>query len=376
VNNTIVQASDGRWALNIQNGSTGNTVYNNILYNNHPWRGSIDISQGSLAGFVSDHNVAMERFTTNGGNSVSTLVQWRTATGQDQHSLVATPAVLFVDVGSHDFHLSATSPALNAGTVLQAPGVDFEGDGRPSGGAFDIGADERPESSGENGSFQLSSATYSVNEGSGSISITVIRVGGAAGAATVNYGTSDGTASSHSDYLATSGTLSFASGETSKSFTIPITNDSSVESNESLNVTLSGPTGGAVLGSPSTATVTIVDNDASAGVLQFSSATYSVGEGTRWATITVRRTGGSAGKVKVNYRTSNGTASAGSDYLSTSGTLTFADGETTKTFRIRIREDRRVEGSESIVLILSNPTGGAVLGSGKQATLNIADNDS
>ena len=68
VNNTVIVAADGRWALNIQSGSTGNTVRNNILYNHHSFRGSIDISADSLAGFTSDYNVLMNRMTTNGGD--------------------------------------------------------------------------------------------------------------------------------------------------------------------------------------------------------------------------------------------------------------------------------------------------------------------
>jgi hypothetical protein len=143
INNTIVQASDGRWALNIQDGSTGNTVLNNILYNNHSFRGSIDISADSLPGLTSDYNVVMNRFLINDG-AVQSLAQWRAATGQDQHSIVATPAQLFVNVAADDYHLSATSPALNAGTSVEAPAIDLEGRARPQGAAVDIGALERP----------------------------------------------------------------------------------------------------------------------------------------------------------------------------------------------------------------------------------------
>ncbi len=83
LNNTIIEASDARWAINIQNASTGNIVLNNILYNLHSFRGSIDISADSLPGFVSDSNVVMDRFSTDGGSTRLTLAAWRSATGQD-----------------------------------------------------------------------------------------------------------------------------------------------------------------------------------------------------------------------------------------------------------------------------------------------------
>jgi parallel beta-helix repeat protein len=142
VNNTIVLAANARWCLNIQDGSTGNTFYNNILYNHHATHGSIDISADSLTGLVSDYNVVMDRLTTDDSATIQTLAQWRTSTGQDAHSLVATPAQLFVDPGTGDFHLLETAPAVNAGTSTQAPPTDLDGHPRPQGGAVDIGAYE------------------------------------------------------------------------------------------------------------------------------------------------------------------------------------------------------------------------------------------
>lgn len=141
-NNTIDMASNGRWALNIQDGAINTTIVNNILYNNHSFRGSIDISSDSLPGLQSDYNVVMNRFTTDGGDSILSLIQWQ-ALGHDQHSLVATPSQLFVDPASGNYHLSASSPALDAGTSQDAPSDDFEHQPRPSGTGWDIGADER-----------------------------------------------------------------------------------------------------------------------------------------------------------------------------------------------------------------------------------------
>ena len=92
--------------------------------------------------------------------------------------------------------------------------------------------------------------------------ISVNRIGGSTGAVGVSYSTSNGTASAASDYASASGSLSWASGDTaSKTFLVSITQDAVNEGNESLNVALSSPTGGATLATPSTGVVTIVDDD-------------------------------------------------------------------------------------------------------------------
>ncbi|MGH8174271.1 MAG: NosD domain-containing protein [Rhodanobacteraceae bacterium] len=142
LNNTILVASNGRWALNVQDASTDNTFLNNIVYNNHSYRGVFDISSNSLPGLVSDYNVVMDRFTTDDGDTILTLAQWRQQTGQDAHSLTSTPSALFADPTNGDYHLSPTSPALNAGTTLGDVPVDLADNPRPQGPAFDIGAYE------------------------------------------------------------------------------------------------------------------------------------------------------------------------------------------------------------------------------------------
>jgi hypothetical protein len=207
--------------------------------------------------------------------------------------------------------------------------------------------------------------------------ITVTRTGGDFGEVTVSYATSDGTASAGSDYTAASGTLTLADGETSASFSVAILDDTTYEGNETVDLALSNPTGGATLGTPSSAVLTIVENDPvpSAGSLQFSGATYSVAENGGSALITVSRTGGSAGSVSIDYATSDGTATAGSDYSATSGTLTLLDGETSASFSVPVTDDTDIEGNETVDLALSNPTGGATLGSPSSAVLTILDDD-
>ncbi len=116
----------------------------------------------------------------------------------------------------------------------------------------------------QHGRIQFTAENFTVNENdtSGRATITVERVDGSAGTVTVDYATADGTATAGTDYTAASGTLTFNDGDTGpKTFTIPITNDLWIEGNETINLALSNPTGGAALGNRSTAALIILDDD-------------------------------------------------------------------------------------------------------------------
>ncbi|MGV2388023.1 MAG UNVERIFIED_CONTAM: hypothetical protein LVR29_05990 [Microcystis novacekii LVE1205-3] len=153
-----------------------------------------------------------------------------------------------------------------------------------------------------------------------------------------------------------------------------IIDDSIYEPTETVNLTISNPTGGATLGTQQTATLSIIDNDAIPGVIQFSGATYSVNEnGTPVTAVTLTRTNGSDGAVSVTVNLTNGTATAGSDYNNTPITVNFANGETTKTVTIPIVNDTQFELDETVNLSLSNPTGGATLGTQTTAVLTIVE---
>ena len=243
---------------------------------------------------------------------------------------------------------------------------------------YDISVVPVPPAPPNPGTLRFSQETYDAGENAGSVTITVVRQGGSAGTVTVDYATSDGSATAGSDYTATSGTLTFGPGELEKAFTVTVLDDTIDESDEALNVTLANPTGQATIGSPNSAVVTIIDNETPAadpGTVRFSAATYSAGEDAGIATITVGRIGGTAGTITVSYATTDGTANANTDYTRASGTLTFAAGETTKTFTISLIDDPATEPDETVTLTLSNATGGAILGTPSTATLTILDND-
>lgn len=224
--------------------------------------------------------------------------------------------------------------------------------------------------------LQFSASNLTADEGAGSAMISVTRTGSSSGAVSVNYVTANGTASAGSDYTATSGVLSWADGESvSKTFSIPIINDTDQEVNETIVLALSNPTNGAILGPQATATLTITDNDGP-GTLQFAAATYSLNESAGSVSITVTRSGNAAGVVSVNYATADGSALSGSDYTAASGVLTWANGSIgNRTITVAIINDADVEGNETFTLTLSNPTG-AVLGGNTATTVTIVDNDS
>ena len=227
------------------------------------------------------------------------------------------------------------------------------------------------------GTLQFSAGDFTVNETDGTATITVNRTGGTTGAVTIQYATSDGSAIAGTGYSATNGTLSFAAGQSSATFTVPILDAGIVGGNQTVNLTLSSPTGGASLGSQATAVLTINDNDvAQIGQLEFSAATYGIGENAGSITITVNRTAGTAGVVTVHYATSDGTGQAGVYYQAASGDLTFQAGQTSQTFNVAVLDDMVVDGNHTVNLTLSNPGGGASLGAPSSAVLDVADADS
>lgn len=228
-------------------------------------------------------------------------------------------------------------------------------------------------------SLQFSSPTFTVNEdGTPVLAVTVTRTGDTTAPVSATVNLTNGTATAPGDYNSTPITVNFAAGDgTSKIITIPIVDDSLVEGNETVNLTLANPTGGATIGTQGTATLTVIDNDA-AGTIQFSGPQYVVREdGTPLLAVTLTRTGGSAGAVSTTVNLADGTAVTPGDYSNSPIAVSWADGDTApKTITIPIVDDSLIEPDETVNLSLSTPTGGATLGTQNTATLTILDNDS
>ena len=198
----------------------------------------------------------------------------------------------------------------------------------------------------------------------------------------MDYLASDGSAKQPADYRATSGTLAFPIGGTATSvrtqvFTVPVLQNTVADGTKTVNLSLSNPVGATLVTAPinrSTAVLSILDDD-QAGALAFDGATFSVFENAGPAVIRVRRSGGNAGGVTVDYTTSDGSAVSGLRYLPTAGRLTFAAGETLKTFTVPVVNDAVGQGPQTVNLTLSSPGGGGALGGQSTAVLTIQDDD-
>jgi hypothetical protein len=175
---------------------------------------------------------------------------------------------------------------------------------------------------------------------------------------TVSYATADGTATAGSDYVATSGTLSFPAGTTVLPITVSVLGDTAAEPNETFFVNLTSPTNATIADGQGVGT--IADDD-SGPVLFINDVSVAEGNaGTVNATFTVSLSSPSAQTVTVDYATANGTATAPADYAAGSGTVSFPPGSTSQAVTVAVNGDLLDEPDETFFVNLSNPTGAPI----------------
>jgi hypothetical protein len=172
----------------------------------------------------------------------------------------------------------------------------------------------------------------------------------------VKFATANGSATEPGDYGSRSGTLTFAPGEDTKTITVPIVDDAIAEDDENFFVDLSDPLGATIADGRGVGT--IVDNDAR---ISINDVTVTEGNaGTKPATFKVTLSHSSSKTITVHYATANGTAVAPGDYASTSGTVTFAPGDTSEDVVVQVRGDTIDEPNETFTVNLSQPANAAI----------------
>jgi uncharacterized delta-60 repeat protein len=232
----------------------------------------------------------------------------------------------------------------------------------------------------DDSSVSFSSTNYSVlqNVPTGLAQITLARSGGTRFPASVDFFTiTNGTALPGLDYLAVSNTVTFPVGQSNVVAFVPIRNNPAMRNNTLVDLLLTNASG-TFLFNPSAAFLTILSTNTSPGQFLLAQTNYVVpGTNGAVAPLSVLRTNGHTGSVTVNFATSslaNGTGAVpGVNYAATNGTLTFADGELSKTIYIPIFLDNVVHPNLSFSLTLSNPSPGTSILPPASASVTILD---
>jgi 3-phytase len=221
--------------------------------------------------------------------------------------------------------------------------------------------------------FSITSA--SATEGN-AINFTVTRTGDAQSNQSVNVSTSiaTGDTASANDLIANTQTFTFASGETTKTFTVQTSQDVLFEGNETFTVSLSNPTNGAIISLSNGTAKGTINNDDSAPIFSIVDASATEGNAINF---TVTRTEDAQSNQSVNVSTSiaTGDTASANDLIANTQTFTFASGETTKTFTVQTSQDVLFEGNETFTVSLSNPTNGAIISPSNGTAKGTINND-
>jgi hypothetical protein len=275
---------------------------------------------------------------------------------------------LFHSTGRGDYRLQAGSPAIDACGI--GADVDLDGIARPQGTNYDMGAFEagRP--------FVLLPVQVVVDEGDAGTTpalVTVTLTEPSAETITMEVTTADVRATAGEDYNALAETISFPAGTISQTVPIEIRGDVLHEGDEQLEVQLANASGAELV--VTATTVLIADDDPLPSVAVGPVEASEGDSGTTPVAVPISLSHPSAFTVTVAFATSAGTATAGSDYVETSGTVTFAPGVVAAEIAVPVTGDELAEADETFVVTLSDPEGATLAPGGAQALVTIMDDD-
>jgi predicted extracellular nuclease/Ca2+-binding RTX toxin-like protein len=343
---TVVQAE----------GNSGTTAYVFTVTRSGGTTGQINFSGTIAAGSTDGADFV--------GGTAPTTFSGSIPAGQSSVTVTVNVQGDFAVESNESFSLTLTTATNTDGTVTLVIGANNTASGT-------ITNDDGP------GSIFVDDVSLAEGDsGTTAGAFTVRRTGGATGIVSVDYvitlpggaGGADG-----SDVSGTlTGTVTFVEGQTTASIPFTVNGDITNEPNETFTVALSNATGGASIGDGS-ATATITNDDAPPSIAIGDVAVTEGASGVKYLTFTVSLSKPSIDPVTVDYATSNGTATAGSDYLAVNGTVSFAPSETVKTISVPIVGDTVPEANETFTVNLSNPVGATMPDSSAVGTITNDD---
>lgn len=205
--------------------------------------------------------------------------------------------------------------------------------------------------------IDVDSPTVGEADGTGSFTISLDTAAGVD--VSVDYTTSDGTATDGLDYTGGIGTATILAGDSSTTVDLPVLDDTTFEGDEDFTIDLSNEVNG-VLGT-STGTATITDDDGAPGVSIADAGTPEGNTATKKLNLLVSLTNPTTEDISVDFATSNQTATAGSDYVADAGTVTILAGDTLGQVQVTINGDSTFEADETLTVTLSSVAGTATL---------------
>jgi CSLREA domain-containing protein len=316
---------------------------------------TISIQDTSVLEGDSDSTTATFTVTLSAASPDSVTVDWATA------DVTATsPGDYTAASGTVTFAPTDTSETIdvtvNGDTVDEGANETFQVNLSNSGGAT-ISDAQATGTITDDDAATISIADTSVTEGNSGTTqatFTVSLSTASASQVTVDWATQDGTATSPADFAAGNGTVTFAPGDVSESVVVNVNGDLVDEPDEVFDVDLTNSSGATIDDGEGEGTIT--DDDAA--TISVADDTVAEGNsGTTTATFAVTLSTQSASQVTVDWATSNGTATAGSDYQAGSGTVTFNPGDTTETIDVMVNGDTLDETNETFNVTLSNSSG-------------------
>lgn len=284
------------------------------------------------------------------------------------------------DYASADTSGDGTLSSLdsNGGTDADEDGIDTLADNLPN---------EKGTSTGGAGAPAISwaDADFSVDEANATVDLTLTVSPAATGGETIRFATAAGSAMQGSDYYGAAPTVSFNAGETSKTVSVSIINDTTIEADETFTVRLFSPSSDATVGTQATAAVTIIDDDSGGGPPVLTTQAMQVNEADGTADIVVTLSPAATSTVTVGYSTVSNSATGGTDFYGTAGNLTFNPGETTKSWSVTLVDNTIDEPSEQFNARLYNANGATIAqpltpitivdddGAGSNPVLSVSD---
>jgi hypothetical protein len=337
----------------VADGQGVGTIANDDLSSSSLSINDVSVTEGNSGATTATFTVALSPAST---QTVS--VSWATANGTAtagvdytaaNGTLTFAPGTVTRTVAVSVLGDTGPEPNETFSVNLSAPVSATIADGQ---GAGTIVNDDLP---------SLSIGDVSVTEGNSgatSATFTVTLSTASAQTVSVNWATANGTASAGTDYTASGGTLTFAPGTVTRTVVVPVLGDTVNEGNETFFVNLGAPANATLADAQGQGT--IQDDDAAGLSISDVVVRERVTPHTSVAKFTVTLAPTVSGTVTVNWATADGTATAGSDYVAGSGTLTFNPGVATRPVNVTVNSDTVVEGPETFVVNLSGAAGASI----------------